>query len=115
MPSDVGSVFPGKSGAPATLKSAGLVSQLENAGYVVNLRNALPDGNIGWTESSLGPNGARNEAAAVAVAVCHSVKQTIINSLNDQNSEFAFPFQLALGGECLLPRNYVGILPSLPL
>jgi arginase family enzyme len=120
VPSDVGSVFSGKSRAPAALKSAGLVSQFENAGCVVNLRNALPDGDIGWTESSLGPNGARNEAAAVAV--CHSVKQTITNSLNDRDSESAFPFQLVLGGECLMcpaimsafchrfPSKHVGLL-----
>jgi arginase len=100
VPSDVGSVFAGKSRAPAAIKSTGLVSKLEEVGYTVNQLNALPDGNIEWRQSSLGPNGVRSEEAAVAA--CHSVKQTIATSLRTQKPESAFPFQLILGGECLI-------------
>ena len=100
VPSDVGSVFAGKSRAPTAIKSAGLVSKLDRVGYTVDERNALPDGNIGWRLSSLGPNGVRSEEAAVAA--CHAVKQTIATSLHTQNSQSASPFQLILGGECLI-------------
>ena len=57
VPSDVGSVFSGKSRAAVALKSVGLVSNLEDSGCFVNIRNALPDGDIGWMESTLELNG----------------------------------------------------------
>jgi hypothetical protein len=45
VPSDVGSICPGKSRALAAFESTGLVSQLHNAGYTVTVRNALPSNN----------------------------------------------------------------------
>ncbi|PVH73442.1 Arginase/deacetylase [Cadophora sp. DSE1049] len=99
-PADVGSVFPGKSRAPAALQSAGLVNKLTNLGYDVSIYDALPDGPAGWSESDIEPNGARNEVAAVAV--CHAVKNTIAFALTNSASDEEIPFQLILGGECLI-------------
>ena len=99
-PADVGSVFPGKSRAPAALQSVGLVNKLTTLGYEVSILDAIPDGPAGWSESKIGPNGARNEAAAVAV--CHAVKDTIASALANSSLEEQIPFQLILGGECLI-------------
>jgi len=99
-PADVGSVFPGKSRAPAALQSVGLVNKLTTLGYEVSIHDALPDGPAGWSESEIGLNGARNEAAAVAV--CHAVKDTITTALANSSPEEQIPFQLILGGECLI-------------
>ncbi|KAH7417819.1 hypothetical protein BKA64DRAFT_180104 [Cadophora sp. MPI-SDFR-AT-0126] len=97
---DVGSVFSGKSGAPDALQSVGLVNKLTTLGYSVSIHDALPDGPAGWIESDIGPNGARNGAAAVAV--CHAVKNTIVSALTASPSDEKIPLQIILGGECLI-------------
>jgi arginase len=100
VPTDMGSVFPGKSRAPDALLEVGLVDKLRALGYQVNTHNALPDGPVGWAESEPEPNGARNEAAAVAV--CQAVKSTIASALASAPHDAPQPFQLVLGGECLI-------------
>lgn len=101
VPSDVGSVFPGKSRAPDALQAAGIVEKLRALGFKVKVHNALPDGPVGWVESNSEPNGARNETAAIAV--CQAVKNTIATGLAAATtSNAALPFQLILGGECLI-------------
>lgn len=100
VPSDVGSVFPGKSRAPDALLATGLLERLRTVGFKVDVHNTLPDGPVGWAESKSEPNGARNEAAAVAV--CQAVKSTIATALAAAPSNFPPPFQFILGGECLI-------------
>ena len=93
------------------------MSKLDEARYETNVHNALitlPFGGIGWAASSLGSNRARNEAAAVGV--CHSVKQADATSFDAQNSNGLPPFQLILGGECLMvPATKSALCPSLAL
>lgn len=101
VPADVGSVFAGKSRAPDAFHAVGLVEKLKDLGYKVNIHNALPDGPVGWAESEAEPNGARNEAAAVGV--CKAVKSTVTTALTTNTlSDGPPPFQLILGGECLM-------------
>jgi arginase len=100
VPSDLGSVYAGKSRAPAAFKSAGLHKRLETAGFKVSESSAFPDS--GWISSSREPNGARNEANAVAA--CEKVQQTVAVALsNDENKDDKqlSTFQLILAGECL--------------
>ncbi len=102
---DVGSVFAGKSAAPDAILSVGLVEQLTTAGFTVSVHNALPDGPARWTASAIGPNGVRNEEAAVEV--CKAVKSTVTAVLEAGTGAKTEPpppqpFTLILGGECLI-------------
>ncbi|KIX93168.1 uncharacterized protein Z520_11022 [Fonsecaea multimorphosa CBS 102226] len=100
IPSDIGSVYSGKSRAPTAFKAAGLQEKLETTGWQVAESTALSNGPSEWTPSGRAPNGARNEAATVAA--CEEVRQAIGKDIigNDE-SRFADGFQLILGGECL--------------
>lgn len=125
VPSDVGSVFPGKSRAPAAIQAAGLISRLEGAGYDIEVHNALAnitEAEAQWKDSAIEPNGVRNEAGAVLV--CHQVRAAMASSLADTYgyADDFTPFQLILGGECLIcpavmsalsyrfPQERVGLL-----
>jgi arginase len=100
VPSDLGSVYAGKSKAPAAFKSAGLHKRLETIGFQVSESTAFPTS--GWISSSREPNGARNEANAVEA--CTKVHQTVTAALgngdNDSDKQLS-TFQLILAGECL--------------
>ncbi|KIW30735.1 uncharacterized protein PV07_02439 [Cladophialophora immunda] len=101
VPSDIGSVYSGKSRAPTAFRRAGLHEKLGAAGWQIAESTALPNGPVGWSPSGRDPNGARNEAATVAA--CEQVRQAIGNDLTVDNDEKgqACRFQLILGGECL--------------
>jgi arginase family enzyme len=98
VPSDIGSVYAGKSRAPAALKTAGLQKKLEAAGHKVREYNAFSTTSVSWASSSREPNGARNEAHTVEA--CKQVSNTVTTALDCSDKE-ANPFQLILSGECL--------------
>jgi arginase len=93
--SDIGSVYAGKSKAPAALHSVGLPTKLHAAGYKVKGYSALTEPAI-WTSSSREPNGARNEGATVFA--CAKVLETISGVLCEDRQP---SFHLILSGECL--------------
>jgi arginase family enzyme len=96
VPSDIGSIYAGKSRAPAALQSKGLQEKLRAAGYQVKEFSAFSDAPAGWTASTREPNGARNEARTVES--CEQVSNTISTALDNQEPP---AFQLILAGECL--------------
>jgi len=96
VPSDIGSIYAGKSKAPAAFQSAGLQYKLQTAGHQITELDALSASSAGWTTSTREPNGARNEARTVAA--CKQVFDTISTTLVNQTQ---IPFNLILGGECL--------------
>lgn len=96
VPSDIGSIYAGKSRAPAAFQSAGLQRKLRTAGHQLDELNALSTGSAGWAISTREPNGARNEARTVAA--CKQVYDTVAATLDPQTQP---PFNLILGGECL--------------
>lgn len=83
IPSDIGSVYAGKSRAPDAFKTAGLHTQLSAAGFTVTESIALSDGPANWTSSSCEPNGARNEEATVKA--CHQVRNAVQKALKNHN------------------------------
>ncbi|KAF2727032.1 Arginase/deacetylase [Polyplosphaeria fusca] len=95
--SDVGSIYAGKSRAPAAFKATGLQEKLKAGGSHVTESHAFRDSSIGWAASTRSPNGARNESRTVEA--CHQVCDAVAAALGN---EPAFPFQLILSGECLL-------------
>ena len=100
VPSDVGSVYAGKSRAPAAFEAAGLYVKLQAAGLQIDLSPALPSGGAGWTSAGREPNGARNESATVAA--CQDVQNAVLAVLANSNTDKSTPsFQLILSGECL--------------
>jgi arginase len=126
VPSDVGSVYPGKSRAPAALKTAGLVEKLEEKCYMVldyhafsATKNSLA--NSEWKASSTRPNGARHEKAAVAVY--HGVKDSIAIILDgrepaengnerEPTAKIVEPFVFVLGGECLIVPSILSAMAA---
>lgn len=96
VPSDIGSIYAGKSRAPAALKAKGLQEKLKTAGYQVKESNAVSAASAGWVASNREPNGARNEARTVEA--CKNVTDTVAAALNEDGVP---TFQLILGGECL--------------
>ena len=96
VPSDLGSIYAGKSRAPAAFRSKGLQEKLKAAGYQVNESNAFSAAFAGWTASTREPNGARNEVRTVEA--CKQVSNTIATALDSQEPP---AFQLILAGECL--------------
>lgn len=125
VPSDVGSIIPGKSKAPAAFRKVNIVSKLNDAGYTsVYEHHALPLPAT-YSAGSISSSGVRNEVANIAV--CEAVRDTVTRSLNDgadrkSDDEMKPPFQLILGGECcMLPavlsafwRHYARISPIKP-
>ncbi|ETI27094.1 hypothetical protein G647_09776 [Cladophialophora carrionii CBS 160.54] len=101
VPSDVGSVYSGKSRAPGAFKTAGLQDKLAAAGWQTTVSTALPQGPAGWTSSTRQPNGARNEAETVKA--CNKVREAVGNALaaDEGGNGRPPPFQLILSGECL--------------
>lgn len=102
IPADTGSIICGKHRAPQALLAAGLVPQLQAAGYnKITEINALPAGPAVWEPSSPSPNGVRNEARNVQVY--HQVKDAVGETLSNFNPASAvdeLPFNLLLGGGC---------------
>jgi arginase len=96
VPSDIGSIYAGKSRAPAAFRSAGLQTKLRAAGHQMNEFDAFSFASAGWAASNREPNGARNEVRTVAA--CQQVFDTITATLDNQPKP---PFNLILGGECL--------------
>ncbi|KAF1949559.1 Arginase/deacetylase [Byssothecium circinans] len=116
IPSDIGSMYAGKSRAPAAFASAGLQRKLQAAGHPIKEYGAFSPFTTGkhppvtttvWKPSSRQPNGARNEKETVEA--CHRVKTTITSALSDSNPRVNTredgiqtpEFQLILSGECL--------------
>ncbi|KAJ9605670.1 hypothetical protein H2200_009519 [Cladophialophora chaetospira] len=101
VPSDIGSVYAGKSRAPAALKEAGLQKRLQAGGWEITESTALSSGAAGWTSNAPGPNGARNEAATVKA--CAQVRKAVDDALaaNGVGNRKSQPFQLILAGECM--------------
>ena len=101
VPSDVGSVYAGKSRAPAAFSTAGLQEGLEAKGWQVTHSTAFADGSADWASSTREPNGARNEKAAVKA--CHQVREAVTAALAMEEDVGGGmpPFQLVLAGECL--------------
>lgn len=109
VPSDIGSMYAGKSRAPAAFAAAGIQSQLRAAGFQVKEYNAFPSlpkpstspslpAVGGWRASSKEPNGARNEAETVQA--CHKVKDTVTRALEACPKE-SKNVQFIISGECL--------------
>lgn len=94
--SDVGSIYAGKSRAPAAFRSAGLQQKLKDAGWVINEQDTFGGSPAGWTSSDRKPNGARNEARVVES--CKRVSETVASALRKGGED---TFQLILSGECL--------------
>lgn len=106
VPSDVGSIIPGKSKAPEAFRSVNVVSKLQDAGYSsVHEYHALSSPAT-YISSPLSSSGVRNEAGNIAV--CEAVRGTVAKSFRDngakkKNGGEAKPsFQLILGGECCM-------------
>jgi arginase family enzyme len=100
VPSDLGSIYAGKSRAPIAFKAAGLQEKLGTAGWQITESTALPEGSGTWESSTREPHGARNEAAIVEA--CHQVRIAVVIALaNKPWTNQTFPFQLILSGECL--------------
>jgi arginase len=100
IPSDLGSIYAGKSRAPTAFKTAGLQEKLGAAGWQVTESTALPEGSGIWESSTREPHGARNEAAVVEA--CHQVGKAVAVALaNKAETNQSLPFQLILSGECL--------------
>lgn len=99
--SDVGSVYAGKSRAPAAFKSAGLQESLQNTGWRITESTAISQGPAGWTSSTRQPNGARNEKDTIEA--CDQVREAVDNALAVDGVPHGQlpPFQLILTGECL--------------
>ncbi|KAL9088628.1 MAG: hypothetical protein Q9165_006148 [Trypethelium subeluteriae] len=96
VPSDIGSIYAGKSRAPTAFRSKGLQKKLRDAGYHVKEFSALSDTSASWVASNREPNGARNEVRTVEA--CGLVSDTIAKILDDEGLP---TFQLILAGECL--------------
>ncbi|KAF2110239.1 hypothetical protein BDV96DRAFT_651379 [Lophiotrema nucula] len=102
VPSDIGSIYAGKSRAPAAFADAGLQEKLKDGGFEVNefqaFENAMP---AGWVASTREPNGAKNETKTVEA--CQQVRDTVAAALkHNQKGEIERPdFQVILAGECL--------------
>lgn len=100
VPSDLGSIYAGKSRAPAAFKTAGLQDRLGAAGWEVTESTALPEGSGVWVSSTREPHGARNEA--VILEACQQVRDTVMVALAGKyGADQSLPFQLILSGECL--------------
>lgn len=96
VPSDIGSLYAGKSRAPAAIQSTGLQKKLESVGYQVKELSAFSGSSASWISSNREPNGARNETGTVEA--CKNVSNTISEGLKGQDRP---DFQLILAGECL--------------
>ncbi|KAF2229367.1 Arginase/deacetylase, partial [Viridothelium virens] len=96
VPSDIGSIYAGKSRAPAAFQSKGLQKKLREAGHHVKEFSALSDASAGWVASTREPNGARNEVRTVEA--CKLVSDRIATILAYGISP---AFQIILAGECL--------------
>lgn len=94
--SDIGSIYAGKSRAPAAFQSKGLQEKLRTAGHQVKELNVFADTSAGWTVSTREPNGARNEVRTVEA--CRQVSNIVAVTLDRQGLH---AFQLILAGECL--------------
>lgn len=100
VPSDIGSIYAGKSRAPAAFKTVQLQEKLGAAGWQVTESTALIEGSGGWVSSNREPHGARNEVAVVEA--CTQVQQAVIKALgSNYETNQSLPFQLILSGECL--------------
>ncbi|KAF2664967.1 Arginase/deacetylase [Microthyrium microscopicum] len=100
VPSDLGSVYAGKSKAPSAFKSVGIHKKLATVGFHLTEYTAFSTG--GWQSSTREPNGARNEANTVEA--CNKVRQTVAAALAEQhenNKNRLSTFQLVFAGECL--------------
>jgi arginase len=95
IPSDIGSLYHGKSLAPAAFQEVGLSSALKTTGYRITETTAFERGDATWEHGTRNPNGARNEAKTVNA--CVRVRDTISRALDADASAF----QLVIGGECL--------------
>jgi arginase len=119
VPSDIGSVYAGKSRAPAAFAAAGLESRLVSAGYDVKTYDAFgstltPTSTTEpgptptpqpiaakWKPSTRSPNGARNETDTVNA--CKKVTEIVSKALTKGGvDEKGRPdYQVILSGECL--------------
>lgn len=100
VPSDLGSIYAGKSRAPGAFKTAGLQTSLAVTGWEVTESTALLGDSGVWESSTREPHGARNEAAIVKA--CQTVRATVITALTaSHGTSQSLPFQLILSGECL--------------
>jgi arginase len=109
VPSDIGSMIKGKSLAPEAFRTAKFVPKLQDAGFQVSEKDALPDGPRSWRYgASTDPNGARNEEANVEVN--HLVKDAVLEGLKSPTP----PFQVIVGGECnMVPAVMSGLWKGL--
>lgn len=97
IPSDIGSVYAGKSKAPTAFKSAGLQQKLQDVKFTITETTSLPQNTAAWKSSTRSPNGARNEENVVKA--CRQVKESVSTALESDASLSIF--QLILAGECL--------------
>ena len=111
VPSDIGSIYSGKSKAPAAFAAAGLQQKLRDSGFEVSEYDAFPSSSSsasslsttavgGWRSSAKSPNGARNEAETVHA--CYLVKDRVTEALRTSKKYHGkSSFQFILSGECL--------------
>ncbi|KAF2099590.1 Arginase/deacetylase [Rhizodiscina lignyota] len=98
VPSDLGSVYRGKSRGPGAFTNAGLLRKLAASGMGLRIEaTALAAGDFAWASSTREPNGARNEAKCVEA--CGQVQRVIGQRLASMGPEKTF--QLIFSGECL--------------
>ena len=99
VPSDVGSVLPGKSQAPEAFLSVNLEQKLQKSGFTTTIQSALSQP-AKWKADTFSAGSVRSEKANVEV--CEQVEKAILTSLTSTDSPENPPFQLILGGECCM-------------
>ncbi|KAH7382450.1 hypothetical protein DE146DRAFT_227451 [Phaeosphaeria sp. MPI-PUGE-AT-0046c] len=100
VPSDVGSIIPGKSKAPAAFRDVHIVRKLKDSGYTSVSEHYALDSPATYSASTFPLGGVRNEE--LNISVCERVRDTVTQSLSTSTGDDKLPFQLVLGGECCM-------------
>lgn len=100
VPSDVGSIIPGKSKAPAAFRSVNLVGKLQDSGYSSISEHHALDSPATYSSSTFPPGGVRNED--LNIRVCERVREKVSQSLSTSSGRDGFQFHLVIGGECCM-------------
>ena len=106
VPADCGSLLPGKAKAPEAFRQAGIVQKLSERHQIIE-QHAL-ENPVTYKPEGMGLNGVSGEEANVGV--CRAVSDAVSLGLTEagpvvsekKRGEGRRPFQLVLGGECLM-------------
>ncbi|KAJ3536749.1 hypothetical protein NM208_g6588 [Fusarium decemcellulare] len=102
VPTDCGSILPGKSKAPQAFQDVGIVQKLKNAGISSVSEHHALEAPAKFEATSFAPGTARSQD--LNISVCKQVHHAISQNLS--TSSTTPPFQLIIGGEC-------GMLPAI--